>query len=105
MREMTGDAMVFESLLSLYYDEIAKYFLDRKILDILDGFIVYCNAKDIFDETNIVETMEIIYNPRLMMSKSELKEKLALSDSSLYRLRVKIVSSLHKYMSKKLGDK
>lgn len=105
MREMTGEVLVHESLLFLYYDDMAQCYLNQEIISVVDSFITYCKAKDIVENTNIVETMEIVYNPQKKMSKSELKKKLSLSDSSLYRFRIKLVRSLDKYLSDKLSYK
>ena len=105
MREITGEMVVYESLLNLYYDEMAKYYLNKELISVVDSFVMYCKAKDIVDNTNIAETMEIVYNSHNKMSKGELKKRLSLSDSSLYRFRIKLVRSLNKYISDQLGEK
>lgn len=104
MREVDGNMQTHESLLRLYFDKNSQERLDQKTISIIDDFITYCKAKDIMDDTKIVDTMEIIYNPQNNLLKSELKKLLALSGSSLYRFRVKLICSFRKFMSERICD-
>ncbi len=97
--------LIYESLLNLYYDKTAKSFLNGEVIGFIDNFVAYCKAVDVVEDTILVETMETVYDPRTGLSKDELKMKLALSDSSLYRFRVKIVHGLNKYISDNICKK
>lgn len=99
MKEMDKETLVYEALLKLYFNASAKRFLDKEITGIMDRFVEYCYAKDIFDDTRTVETMRIIYDSKSNLSQKELKNRLAFSDSSLYRFRLKLIRSLQRYIS------
>lgn len=100
MREMNGEALIYEALLKLYYYKNYKRFLDSELKSVMDSFIEYCRAKDIVENTNIVETMAVVFDSN--RSKGAVKDELALSDSSLYRFRVKLVRSMKKFIEERL---
>lgn len=102
MRETDGDITIYESLLNLYYDDNARSFLNKETVIVVERYLEYCKAKDIVDNTRIAETMEIVYNTQNKIPKYELKQMLALSGSSLYRFRIKLVHSFQKYIKDKL---
>ncbi len=105
MREIASDVIVYESILRIYYNESVKCYLDQKTISVVDSFIEYCKAKDIVDNTKIAETMGIVYDSGNRMPKEEMTKALALSCSSLYRFRIKLINSFHKYLSDTLGGK
>lgn len=105
MRKKDSKLLVYESLLYLYYDESAKFLLAPKTREVVGSFVKFCKKKDIIDNTKTAETMEVIYNPKNMMTKGELKHVLALSGSSFYRFRIKLVRDLYKYIYHNIGEK
>ncbi len=102
MREMDGEALIYEALLKLYYDKNSKRFLDGELKRVMDSFVEYCKAKDIVENTKIAEIMAIVFDLNNSKSKCELKDTLAFSDSSLYRFRIRLIRSLQKYIEERL---
>lgn len=99
MRPLTGERLIHENLLCLYFSKENDYYLNEKMRDKIAEFIWVYKANDKMDGTNMVDTAEVLYSGCLKSSIQEVKSITHMSEASIYRFRIKMADRLKAFLT------
>ena len=99
MRALTGDRLIHENLLYLYFSDKKATVLTEEIQTKIFEFIEICKANDRMDGTKIAETAIEFYSKGIAVSLKEIKKFINMSDASLYRFRIKMADKLKAFLT------
>ena len=99
MRPLSGERLIHENLLILYFSDMKDTALTENMRKKITEFIAICYANDRMDGTHTAETAKALYSKGLGISLNEIRKITNMSDASIYRFRIKIVDKLKAYLS------
>ena len=104
MRPLRGERLIHENLLFLYFSDLKDSVLAEKTKEKIAQFIDICKANDKMDGTRTVETATVLYSNGLGISVKNVKSRINMSDTSIYRFRLKMADRLKAFLMEASND-
>lgn len=99
MKKLIQDQAIYETLLYLYFSDKKDIFLGVPIIQALEKFIRFYEIEDEFNNTNNVATLKKLYEDNEYSSRESMLKQMALSETGLYRFRIKVIERLEKHLN------